>query len=237
MKALILAAGQGNRLGFKKPKALVTVAGQELLAYQLEWLRSAKIKKIGVVAGYQAPLLKDFIQTQNPKVEIFENPNFLEGNILSLQVALPFFDDDCLLMNVDHIYPKQLLGHFLEQTNGITAACDFDRPLVADDMKVLLNAQGSLEAIDKTLKKYEAGYIGMTFCPRAKIKTYREGFKKTLATFGPKSSVEKILGVLAENREPIAIADLSGTPWLEIDTPEDLKRGEEKLRENSKFLD
>lgn len=236
MKALILAAGQGSRLGFKKPKALVPVAGRELLTYQMEWLHCAKIQKIGVVVGFEAPLLKDFIQTQTPGTKIFENLKFAEGNILSLQAGLSFFDDNVLLMNVDHLYPKRLLDSFLKQTKGITVACDFDRPLAADDMKVDRHPDGSLKEIDKALKKYEAGYIGMTFIPRAKTKKYLDGFKKTLSLFGSKASVEKILGLLAKNGESITLADCSGTPWLEIDTPEDLQKAEETLRKNPKFL-
>lgn len=234
MKALILAAGLGNRLGLAKdapPKAMVRVAGKELIAYQLAFLKSASIQKIGVVTGFQADRVADFIQTLDPSIALFENRHYKEGNILSLKTALPFLDDDFLMMNVDHIYPHHLLQRVLEQTKGITAVCDFDRALVEDDMKVLCNAEKNLKAIDKKLTQYNAGYIGMTFCSKSKLPVYLAALEKTVRTLGTKTSVEKILATLADNAEPIQIADTSGIRWLEIDTMEDLKAAEKILNE------
>jgi 2-C-methyl-D-erythritol 4-phosphate cytidylyltransferase len=56
--ALIVAAGSGERLGADRPKALVELAGQPLLQYSLEALRSvAQVKRIVVAlpAGVAAP--------------------------------------------------------------------------------------------------------------------------------------------------------------------------------------
>src|SRR5437016_12113034 len=56
--ALIVAAGSGERLRADRPKALVELAGQPLLQYSLEALRSvAQIKRIVVAlpAGVAAP--------------------------------------------------------------------------------------------------------------------------------------------------------------------------------------
>ena len=231
MKALILAAGLGNRLGAAMPKALVRVAGQELLGHQLAFLKNPRIEKIGVVTGFQAPKLADFIQTLDSKIEIFENRRFTEGNILSLQAALPFLDDDFLLLNVDHIYPQRLLETVFKQAKGITACSDFDRELVADDMKISVDQKNHLKEIDKGLKKYDGGYIGMTFCPKSRLKHYIAGLEKTLAAFGTKTNVEKILGELANAGETIHIANTSGIRWLEVDTPEDLKLAEKALHE------
>lgn len=240
MKALILAAGKGNRLGEaseEKPKALVCVGAKELLSYQMKFLKAAKIQKVGVVVGFKAPLMTDFIKEVNPKIEIFENKNYEKGNILSLKAALSFLDDAFLLLNVDHLYPKGLLPSVLEQAKGITAACDFDRPVGADDMKVRLDSKGHLKEMDKTLKDPDGGYIGMTFCPASKRNLYFQGLETTLAEFGPKTSVEKILTTLVKQGETISIADTSGIRWLEIDTVEDLKRAEATLKKNPNFLE
>ena len=60
MKALILAAGRGARLGGLNgdaPKCLVPLAGRPLLEWQLAALRGACVEEIGVVRGYRAHLL------------------------------------------------------------------------------------------------------------------------------------------------------------------------------------
>ena len=55
MKAVILAAGRGSRMGGRteaKPKCLSVLAGKTLLDWQLEALRAAGIGDIGIVRGY-----------------------------------------------------------------------------------------------------------------------------------------------------------------------------------------
>ena len=227
MKALILAAGVGNRLGHDKPKALVQIVGCELICHQLDFLRHPAITEIGVVGGFRF----DALAARVGPARLFENKSYRQGNILTLQAALPFLDETFLLMNVDHIYPNKMLDHILKQVRGITTACDFDRPLVEDDMKIKKNAQGRLIAIDKKLDNYDGGYIGMTVVPREQLPAYLSAFEKTLAVQGPKASVEMILAELASTGKPVAIADTSGIRWLEIDTPEDLKKAETRLRQ------
>ncbi|OGQ05169.1 MAG: hypothetical protein A2W61_02155 [Deltaproteobacteria bacterium RIFCSPLOWO2_01_44_7] len=233
MKVLILAAGTGDRLGTltnELPKALVKVNGQELIHYQLEFLKDSRITQIGVVCGFQSNRLKAYLNERAPQITLFENPHFEKGSILTLKVGLPFLDNDFLLLNVDHIYPKKLLDHILKQVKGITACCDFDRPLVADDMKVKLDSKRQLKEIHKNLLDYDGGYIGMTYCPKSKLDIYRNGFETVLGKLGEKVSVEMILGELAKNGEPIHIANTSGIRWLEVDTLEDLKKAESEIK-------
>lgn len=239
MKTLILAGGQGDRLNpltDNCPKALVKVHGKELIRYTLDLLSHFALKEVGLIAGYQSERLTPFLKKNYPAIQIFETPHFNQGSILGIQCALPFLGDDFLLMNADHIYPNRLFKSFLEKLRGITIACDFDRPLVEDDMKIERDAKGHLKTIHKKLTKYDGGYIGMTFCPGNKISTYLSAQETTLAKLGPKASVEMILGELASSGEKIDTADVSGTRWLEIDTLADLNLAETTLRQESNFL-
>ncbi|MDQ8039213.1 MAG: nucleotidyltransferase family protein [Rickettsiella sp.] len=57
MKAMLLAAGRGSRmqsLTDEKPKALLTIAGKPLIAYQLIKLANANIKDIVINVSYRA---------------------------------------------------------------------------------------------------------------------------------------------------------------------------------------
>lgn len=239
MKALIIAAGMGNRLEDltkDRPKALVPVLGKELLLYQLAFLNHPAITKVGIVLGFQAHTFRQFLTQKQIDVPQFFNPHFEEGSILTLKAALPFFDDDILLMNVDHIYPKKLLDRILEQINGITAVCDFDRTLVGDDMKIKKGLSGHISRIDKKLADFDGGYIGMTVIPKEKAPLYKEAVAKSLKNNGIKSSVERVLQELVDGGKEVTIADCSGIGWLEIDNQEDLLKAEKFLKENPNHL-
>lgn len=65
MRALILAAGIGSRLGYKtknKPKALVKINSKEILEHQLNQLKRFKIKDVCIVVGYKSNKIIDFIK-------------------------------------------------------------------------------------------------------------------------------------------------------------------------------
>ncbi|HVA24052.1 MAG TPA: NDP-sugar synthase, partial [Chloroflexota bacterium] len=56
MQAIILAGGRGERLmplTADRPKCLVEVAGQPLMAYQLLWLAIQGVDHVVVSCGYQ----------------------------------------------------------------------------------------------------------------------------------------------------------------------------------------
>jgi len=54
MKAIVLAAGDGSRLGFKYPKSLIKVCCKTVLEHQIHGLRDVGIDDIYVVTGYGA---------------------------------------------------------------------------------------------------------------------------------------------------------------------------------------
>lgn len=239
MKVLILAGGQGDRLGFlteNRPKALVSVAGKELIRYTLDLLDHPKIKEVGMVVGYHAESLIEFVHQHYPLVQIFETPHHDKGSIMGMECANEFLDDDFILMNSDHIYPKRLFHSFLKQISGFTAACDFDRSLTADDMKIKKENQNHLKEIHKELSDFDGGYIGMTFCPKGNIPRYLKGARKALKEKGPKACVEMTLATLAKEEEIIHIIDLSGIGWLEVDNTRDLAGAEATLKQNPGFL-
>ncbi|MEJ5220904.1 MAG: sugar phosphate nucleotidyltransferase, partial [Tepidiforma sp.] len=60
MRAVILAAGDGGRLGHltrERPKPLVEVAGRPIIAYTLDALAAAGIRDVAVILGYRAAQL------------------------------------------------------------------------------------------------------------------------------------------------------------------------------------
>ena len=115
MKALILAAGFGKRLQpitNTIPKSMVEVNGTPLLANALNNLTSLGIQEIGIVVGHMADFIRENIGTEwnGATISYYENPRYLEtNNVVSLYNAIPFCDDDMLMLECDIYYHKGML--------------------------------------------------------------------------------------------------------------------------------
>ena len=85
MRALILAAGRGSRmgaLGDVRPKCLVELDGRPLLDRQLAALRAGGARDIGIVRGYRRDML------ERPALTCFDNDRWSETNmVMSLACA------------------------------------------------------------------------------------------------------------------------------------------------------
>src|SRR5437870_5599387 len=87
MKAIILAAGRGSRMGAltaDRPKCFAEIAGRTLLSLQMQAL-SASADSIAVVRGYRAEVFDGL------PLHRFDNPRWAETNMVrSLMCADPW---------------------------------------------------------------------------------------------------------------------------------------------------
>lgn len=124
MKAIILAAGKGTRLGpltDSKPKCLVELAGQSLLEHQLETLFECGITDIHVVGGYNAD------QLINKKYTLHQNYNYNNTNMVhSLFVAKEELTgrEDIIISYGDIVYQKNVLQNLIASDAPISVVID-----------------------------------------------------------------------------------------------------------------
>ncbi|HOP64154.1 MAG TPA: NTP transferase domain-containing protein [Spirochaetota bacterium] len=242
MRAVVLAAGTGSRLGEitkARTKGMVPVRGKKLIDYLLEFFEHDFFDEIIVVGGFCYEDLREHINSHGYKnVRVVENKEYLKGNIFTLITALrEFSGDSFLITNVDHIYPGVMFNKMKESMKAVTAMCDFDRTLGDDDMKVKLGGDGKrVSAISKKLNDFDCGYIGMTYVDASMESLYRDTINEVLESYGEKAVVENILQVLSEKDQGVpVICDLSGFGWYEVDTEEDLMRAEKGLENDLNF--
>jgi choline kinase len=84
MKAIIVAAGRGKRLGIETdgiPKCMVKVGGRPILHWQLDALAAAGVDDVVIVRGY----LGDRIAAPagGPQLRFVDNPEWASNNILT----------------------------------------------------------------------------------------------------------------------------------------------------------
>ncbi|MFH0977439.1 MAG: NTP transferase domain-containing protein [Spirochaetota bacterium] len=242
MRAIVLAAGTGSRLGEitkARTKGMVPVNGKRLIDYLLEFFEIEFFDEILIIGGFCYEDLKDHIQKKKyENVRVLENKEYLKGNIFTLVRGLKEFESDSFLItNVDHIYPRKMFERMKKSFMGITAMCDFDRNLTNDDMKVKLRADSrTIELIRKDLTEFNCGYIGMSYIDKSSNKIYREAVERAVEKFGEKAVAENVLQILANDAGTApGICDLSGIGWYEVDTEDDLRKAEAGLLKDPNF--
>ena len=244
MRAIILAAGSGLRLGQHTkdiPKSLLDLNGKSILERQISLLREHGVNEIFVVIGYKREkhILKD--------IEYIFNPRYSETEQLaSMMVARTKIFDDVLVIFGDIIFDSQILQQILASNDDIAIAIDLDweksyneRPdnpkSLAD--KVLINQKKiyQISAKETTLdieNQAVGEFLGIIKLSangsRIIIKKYEELEKSYVGKFHDADSFKKaklvdILQELIDSKIEISPISIAGK-WCEIDTPNDLER-------------
>ena len=124
MKAIILAAGMGTRLGKyteNLPKCMLNFNGKPLIQQQVETLRKARITDISIVSGYQP----EKINIEN--VKYYHNPDYANTNMVeTLFCAEKELDDDVLICYADIIYEPKILNTIINANVDVGVTVDKD---------------------------------------------------------------------------------------------------------------
>ena len=229
MKAIILAAGMGRRLGNitkNKPKALVRLKKRELISYIIDMANFINISEVIVVGGSGFKQIKDYLDTHYPNIKLIENPSYQIANLYSLKGALPFVNDDFLLFNVDHIFSKKLLlliKDICDDAKEFTVFCDNKKTILKDQMKVKLE-KNYLKRISKSLINYDTGYIGIAFFPKMILRIVNSEVDKQIEIKGSHAVVEDIFNSISINDNKLVFAkNVSNHYWFEVDTVKDIE--------------
>src|SRR4051812_39131514 len=156
MKAIILSAGQGSRLGHMvddRPKCLIDFNGRSLLDRQLDTLEANGVHDAVVVTGFHDELVQQALARRSggPKGRTIFNPFFkVADNTGSLFMAREELSGDCLVWNGDTLVSRALMAEVVaNDRSGICVTIDRKPSYDDDDMKVIAAEDGRLRAIGK----------------------------------------------------------------------------------------
>ena len=242
MKVIIIAAGQGSRLGNltkKIPKPLLDVNGKSILERQIELFHKFGIKDIVIVRGPHKEKfhLKD--------VRYIEDTNYLHGEqASSLMFARTEIIGDVVVSFGDIIFDEEILKQLLESNDEIVLSTDQNwqksyeiRTEVSQkisDFVALKNKQiikffkNSEEIIENSSIVEFIGLMKLSKIGSEKIiKTCTYLEKNHIGKFHYASSFKKakIIDLLEELRlknMSIKNENINGV-WCEIDTQQDLE--------------
>ena len=198
VRAIILAAGTASRLRpltSNTPKCLLKVGERTLLQRSMDALIKAGIREFCIVTGYLHEMIEDFVRKQYADSinvtyiynEVYETTN----NIYSLWLARPEAEgQEVLLLDSDLLYDPRIVERVLadKHDNVLTL---IRHELGEEEMKVVIDAEGSIVEISKTCDPALAAGESLGIERMGKAYTtalYKElEVMKTLSNFCPPS--------------------------------------------------
>ncbi len=232
--ALILAAGLGSRLRpqTNRPKPLTRVLGLTLAERTVWTLQDAGIRRFLVTLGHESEAVRthffDIAQCRGVMIDFIEAEGWGRGNGASALAAkgrtgeAPFF-----LVMVDHLFDPRIARALVGDPPAPGEMCltvDRDKDGIFDlgDVTRVKIDDGRIQEIEKTLDDWDAGDTGVMLCTSGLF----EGLERAAAR--NKHGLSDGLREMAREGRASTV-DVTGMPWLDVDTPKALREAERRL--------
>jgi len=233
--ALILAAGLGSRLSpkFEVPKPLTKVLGLTLAERVVRTLlMGANIRRFVVSVGHEAQAVRahfaDIARRCDVTIEFTEAQDWQLGNGASALAAkgcmgdAPFF-----LVMTDHLFDPGVVSALAGASPGQGEMClavDRDTDSIFDlgDITRVKSEGGRIQAIEKNLSEWDGADTGVMLCTSGLF----EGLERAAAA-GRHGLSDGLRELARQGRA--GTVDVTGHPWIDVDTPEALREAERRL--------
>lgn len=239
MKAIILAAGIGRRMGALTNdchKTLLEVDGRTILGRILDGLRDNGVTDICVVTGYRAGDVESYVEREYSDLhcQFVRNEQFATtNNVHSMALALDAveLEEDIILIESDLVFDPDVLARLIKSDHPNVALVDRYKTgmdgtvvTVAHGGVITQIIPGSLQDVDfefsdkyKTLNIYK---FDKDFCRN----TFRRLLSYYTRAMDGACYYELILGILIYMQQVQVHAEiLDGERWSEVDDPNDLR--------------
>ncbi len=218
MKAVILAAGLGTRLG-GVAKPLLRVGGIEIILRTMKLL-SPYVDEFIIVASVYASDLDDFLKDKGFKYKIIINNSPERGNGYSFLLTKDYVSDKFVLVMGDHIFSKDFVDEAVKKFGLIgDRSPKYIDVEEATKVKVVNNR---VYDIGKKLAEYDCIDTGFFVLDPSVFDLPSELLKEEEITLS---------NVMKAARVPVSYVD--GKLWMDVDTKEELKKANYLIVRNS----
>ncbi len=240
MKAIILAAGIGNRLGSlseNKPKSLLEFDGKSLLKRHIDILLANQINELTIVTGYKSEMIMSHLQDSDISINYIYNERYTEGSIISLNCAqeILFSEPEFILMDADVLYDQEMIRRLVK--TEIQNCLLLDRDFIPGDepVKICVDKNGQINEFRKKVAanlefQVQGESVGF-FKFNKLIGASLLGRINDYLSKGENETPyeEAIRDLLLTYPEQFGYEDVTGVPWIEIDFPEDINRAKNDI--------
>jgi choline kinase len=238
MRAVMLAAGVGNRLGElgNRPKSLLTFGGRSLLERHLDNLAENGITRLTLCVGYEAAQIEAHVNHAPLPVECVLNPEFRRGSVRSLWTVAQAMTsgEDVLLMDADVLYAPALLARLVHSAHANCFLLDEDFTPGDEPVKICVRDGEIVEFRKKPDPSIAFDFCGESvgffkFSP-ACARALMEHCQRYIGEGREDEPYEEVLrDLILARMHALGFERTRRLPWLEIDFPEDLIRAREQI--------
>jgi choline kinase len=231
LRAILLAAGSGRRLGVSHPKCLLRFGARSLLERHIDALARLGIEELAIVTGYERAQIEKELAQRSPQPTLLFNPEYARGSAVSLWRAREWLQkgDDVLLMDADVLYDPALLGELAAcRSNALLLDRDYD-DRAGEAMKVCLE-RGRIVEFRKQLAAdlhfddvgESVGFFRLSADSARSLAWHLERYVGAGRVDEPYE--EPLRELMLESPQAFEICDATGAAWIEIDFPSDVDR-------------
>ncbi len=230
MKAIILAAGAGRRLGATGPKSMIDIGGQSIIHRQLSAFRAVGVDAFVIVTGYEQDQLKAHLADQTGRFTYIENPRYGETNtVYSLYLAREHITDTFYYANADVLFDHRLTTR-LEKSRCASALAVQAKPCGEEEVKVIVRDHHIVRIGKKLDPAVCLGeFVGVARFGRELAPAFVEALRITVEDeVNVTDYFERAVDRLCDAWELTAI-NINDLPCIEIDFPEDLEKARQQV--------
>jgi choline kinase len=233
--AVLLCAGSATRLRpltDDRPKCLLDVGGETILARAVRMLLFAGVRELVIATGYRQEDVRAALANCPAKVTFCHNADYARTqNAVSLfHCALggrAFFK-----LDGDVLFHGALLGRLAKGTAPLSAAVERRDDLGDEEMKILADGDRILAFGKKLDPRRAAGEsIGIEKVDVDGSARLFPALGRSVAAGRTDLYYEDIYGELIAEGMNAQAVDVSDLPWIEIDTADDLARARKAVTE------
>jgi len=229
-KGVILAAGDGDRLGYLTltcPKVLLPVSEEApLISYPIEALAAVGISDIAIVVGYLGDKIIEALGDGSDfgvRLQYINNADYLGGNAVSVYKAREWGQGDPIVLCMgDHLIDGGIVKRLLnKQTVSETLCIDYTPARhheLAEATKVTVDDAGCIKDIGKALVHWDAIDTG-TFLL---TESFFQALHELVQQHGTDVEMSDVIRFLVSQGHRFDTCDVSGCFWADVDTKEDL---------------
>jgi len=217
LKAVILAAGIGTRLGRRLPKSLIKLpSGKTIMSNQIHLLRKCGIKEIIVVVGFK----KEFLMEEHSNVLYCYNPFYHVTNTSKslLRAFESIADDDVIWLNGDVFLDEEVVKRMVTRDGNLIAVNNAE--CGEEEVKYKTDTSGVVTQISKKVENAEGEAIGINKITKHDFKKLLNGLKKC----NDHDYFERGIEYAINEGVKFYPVDISDCTCVEIDFKKDLEK-------------